>query len=222
MFKKIRYILFFLGAMTISLSAAPSVYGPTGLVGIPTAEYLQFRETGLGVDFLTSSTTPKTDSYFYKINMGTYKNWELGVVAGKVPTEGAFINIKYYLTAEGERFPISIALGVQNLFSQEKTDLYMVASKRFPSQFSLHFGFKANFGKTEVFPSLIGGIEYFISNHVSLLGDVSGEKSLYKFNAGMRVVLADTLLLHLSALDIGNASREGTMLGAGLSYSAFL
>lgn len=222
MSRSLRNLLLAFLFMTGPLFAVPTIYGPTGLITIPTAESVQFREFSMSGDYLFTNSTPKSETWFYKINMGTYKNWELGIVAGKVPTEGAFVNIKYYLTAEGERFPIALAIGCQNLFSAERTDLYMIASKRFPSNFSLHFGFKANFGKIELYPSIIGGIEYFISNHVSFVADVGGEKRLYKVSGGMRVALADTLSLNLSAVDIGHASPDGPMYGLGLSYSAFL
>ncbi len=207
--------------LTTCVMAAPSVYGPTGLITMPTAEYVQVKEMSIGADFLTTSTVPKSDTWFYKLNMGTYKNWEIGVVAGKVPTEGAFVNIKYYLTSDGERFPVSIALGALNLFSKDQTALYMVASKKFPANFSLHFGFKANFTPQEVYPSILGGVEYFLSDHVSILGDVGGQRKLYQVSAGMRVVLTPSVLLHLSAVDLGNTTNQGPLLGVGLSYNSY-
>lgn len=226
MIKVFRTILVLLLLLSSTAFAISSIYGPTGLITIPTAESVQFREFSIAADYLftntTSTTVVKNDAYYYKMNMGTYKNWELGIVAGKVPTEGAFVNIKYYLTSDGEKSPISLALGCQNLFSAERTDLYMVASKRFPAGFALHFGFKANFGKTEVYPSIIGGIEYFLSNRVSFVADAGGEKKAYKVSGGLRISLTDTLFLNLSAVDIGNASTTGTLYGMGLSYTTFL
>jgi hypothetical protein len=212
-----------LALATVTAYAAPSIHGPTGLITVPTAEALQPKELGIGVDFLSSNhTDSKVNEHYYKANFSNIKNWEIGVVGGKVPTEGVFVNIKYYLSTDGERFPLNLAIGVQNMFSSEKTDIYMVASKRLPNNLALHLGFKANFGKTELYPSFMAGLEYFLSNHVSVISDVNGEKKVYEVGLGLRVMLTDTLLLHLLAVDVTKATPKGTEYGIGLSYTSAL
>ncbi len=208
---------------TLTVSAAPSIHGPTGLITMPTAEALQPKEMGIGVDFLSSSQTDsKVNEHYYKVNFSNFKNFEVGVVGGKVPTEGVFVNVKYYLSTEGERFPLNLAIGIQNMFSSEKTDIYMVASKRLPNNLALHLGFKANFGKSELYPSFMAGCEYFLSNHVSLISDINGEKKVYEVGLGLRVMLTDNLLLHLTAVDVTKATAKGSEYGLGLSYTSAL
>jgi hypothetical protein len=207
---------------TTLVAAAPTIYGPTGLITMPTAEAVQYKEFSFGLDYLSISGPPKDESWFYKMNVGTYKNWELGIVGGKVPTEGVFVNVKYYLTTEAERFPIALAVGFQNLFSKERTDLYMVASKRFPSAWSGHLGFKANFGRSKVQPSVMGGLEYALSEHVSTLGDITSDGDQYSVNAGLRIVLIQNTLLNLAVTNIGQSTGPGTAMVVGFSYSTFL
>jgi hypothetical protein len=206
-----------------SLAAAPSLYGPTGLIAIPTAEALNLNESNAGFDYLWGNTngTTNTSSWFYKLNLGAFKNWEIGVVAGKVPTEGAFINIKYHVTGESERNPMAIAVGLQNLFSNQRTDVYMVASKKLPNQVRVHFGFKANFAD-EIYPSIIGGLECPISPQLSGLVDFSGVRKQYQLNAGIRLIIAEGFLLHASLLDIGRTQPNNPLYSVGLSYTSFL
>ncbi len=220
--KRFIILLLCLFGFTSTLFAAPTIYGPTGLITVPTAEALKYQEFNAGMDYMWGSTNGNANNnqaWYYKLNFGTFKNWEIGVVAGKVPTEGAFVNIKYHITAEAEKAPISIAIGLQNLFSSRMTDVYMVASKTFPNQLKLHFGFKANFAD-EIYPSIIGGAEYELSKQLTTVVDFNGVRKQYQLNAGIRINVGEGTLLHVSLLDIGRTQANNPFYSIGLSYTS--
>lgn len=217
--KRLLVLLCFL-VPTISLQASPTLNGPTGLITVPTAESLRYREMNMATDYVLNQETDDYD-YYYKFNMGTFKSWELGFVGGTVPSEGVYINAKYYLISDDARYPVSVAIGIQDLTSSTNTDVYMMASKRFEQGFVGHFGFNANFGEEELDPSIMGGVEYIFSDNLSILGDFSGDRREYTFNAGARLFVTETLAIRGSLLDIGNKNRE-TSYTLGLEYSTFL
>ncbi len=199
-------------------AAMPSLDGPTGLLTIPTAESLQFMEVNIGADYLWSQSKAG-EAWKIKANVGTFKNLELGVVGGTVPTEGAFLNIKYFLMADAQRYPLSLAVGVQNLFSHSRTELYMVASKSFPYPIRLHLGFKAALTNADIIPYVMGGVEYFMSHPVSAVVDFTGGNKLYKFNAGIRWTVMDDLAVQIAFLDLGRTDQNGASSTIGASFS---
>jgi hypothetical protein len=218
--KQLRILVLFFFLAT-SLWAASSIEGPTGLITIPTAEALRFKEIAVAYDYVFSPVDSSLDRYFYKIHAGTYKGLELGFVGGTVPTEGVFVNAKYYLMSDGSRYPISIAIGTKNLGSKYNTDVYMVASKRFEGGIMAHFGFNANFGKEKLDQSIIGGLEYLLTDRISLLGDISQYDKEYTVNGGVVLYIGENLLLRGSVLDVGNKD-SGTIYTMGVSYIGFL
>lgn len=203
------------------LQAFSTIHGPTGLITIPTAEALQYKQYNMGYDYVLGEQ-PKDDEWFFKANLGTFKSCEIGIVAGKVPTEGAFVNIKYYLMSDAERYPLSIAIGCEDLFSKESTSLYMVASKKFSSGLQVHLGFKGVFQTSEMVPYVMGGADYWINNTVSVLGDFSGEHKLYSVNLGVRYLINEDVNLSVSILDVGSALHTSPQYAFGLSFAKFL
>ncbi len=201
--------------------AVPTIHGATGLIMVPTAESLQYKQFNMGIDYVYGDI-PKNDGLYYKANLGTFKSWELGIVGGKVPTEGVFVNVKYYLMSDNERFPLAIAIGSENLFSKDSTDVYMVASKKFQGGIGVHLGFKALFQKDELVPSIMGGAEYVLSNQWSVLADFNGERKKYMVNAGVRYFAWDDLSVNLSVLDIGHTVYTAPLYSIGVSYTKFL
>jgi hypothetical protein len=202
-----------------SLMAAPTINGPTGLIVVPTAESLQYKEMNVGLDYKLSNGTQQ---HFFKFNFGEFKGVELGVVGGSVPTEGVFVNAKYYLMSDNTRFPLSIAIGAENLGAKNKTGVYMVASKKFQGGVSGHFGFYAGFDEqSDLDPSVMGGAEWVLDNRISLLADVIGKSRKYTINTGLRFSIYPNLQFRASILDIGNNLNEN-FYTLGLSYNAFL
>jgi len=201
------------------LLAAPTINGPTGLIVVPTAESLQYKEMNVGLDYKLSNGTQQ---HFFKFNFGEFKGVELGVVGGSVPTEGVFVNAKYYLMSDNTRFPLSIAIGAENLGAKNSTGVYMVASKKFQGGVSGHFGFYAGFDESsDLDPSIMGGAEWVLDNRIALLADVIGKRRKYTLNTGLRFYIYPDLQFRASILDIGNNLDEN-FYTLGLSYNAFL
>jgi hypothetical protein len=202
-----------------SAMAAPTLNGPTGLIVVPTAESLQYKEMNVGLDYKLSSGSQQ---HFFKFNFGEFKGVELGVVGGSVPTEGVFVNAKYYLMSDNTRFPLSIAIGAENLGAKNSTGVYMVASKKFQGGISGHFGFYAGFEEgADLDPSVMGGGEWILDNRISLLADVIGKRRKYTLNTGLRFAIYPDLQFRASILDVGNNLQEN-FYTLGLSYNAFL
>lgn len=207
----------FLGQTLFALS---SVGGVSGLIRIPTAEALHYKEISLSYDFVYGNSASE-DRVFYSVNLGTFENWELGVVGGTRPDEGVFVNTKYYLMSDESRYPVSIAIGAENLGSTDLTAVYMVASKIFQGGFSMHLGFKALFDG-EIMPSLMGGAEYFLTNEFAVLGDIHQLEGTYTVNGGVLFYLTDDIVFRATVLDFSEASEYGLSYSVGIVFSKYL
>ena len=208
---------FFLSA----IAASTSINGPTGLITIPTAESLEYKEYSIGFDYLANGSK---DELKYKLNLGTFENWELGVVnigtKNKKTQEGMYLNIKYYLMSDASENPISIALGSENLSSKNKTNIYMIASKKIRTDTGLHFGFKATFEKKQVNPILLLGTNYFFNETIEILSDVNGEGTNYKANIGTRLFINEHANIQFYILNLFNPKE--TLYSIGFSISKFM
>ena len=229
--KLILICFIFFGHMASLLLSAPSLNGHTGLITIPTAEALNYKEFNTGFDYIIHNTNKDPDSldetknsdneWFYKVNFGLFENVEMGLLGGTTPTEGVLVNIKYYLmNTDSSQYPIAIAIGLEKLSSNLDSSAYMVASKSFPGGLNLHFGFKALFSE-EINPSIMGGVEYLFSDRLSILGDIYGQKQSYLYNAGVRIRLFNQLYVSAYAIDIANEKEKGIQYSTGISYSYF-
>jgi len=201
--------------------AAPTINGPTGLISVPTAESLKYKEFNVAVDKLFGAAGKDgLDEWSYKLNLGTFQNWEIGVVGGTVPTEGMYLNIKYYLLSDASELPLSIAIGVENLSSTDKTDVYMVASKKLREDFGLHLGFKAIFQDSNVEPIIMGGVNFMVNEQLEILGDINGDGENYMANVGAAYYINPSFSVRTYLIDVLDA--VGTQFSIGLTYSKFL
>ena len=80
---------------------------------------------------LNSNATDPKNHFFYKFNLGSFENWELGILGGSFLDEGVFVNMKYFLMSNQEENPLSIAAGIERLGSKSDLATYLVTSKRF-------------------------------------------------------------------------------------------
>jgi len=216
--------LLFLGIIGMSsvLNAMPSINGTTGLITVPTAESLKYREVNIAYDHFFSESS-QTDTYKIKANMGLFENWEFGLVKGERPAEGAFLNMKYYLMQDEALYPFFVALGAENVFSANLTRLYMVSSKRFEGGFSGHLGFTAEFTQSDdINPYIMGGLEYYFTNEFAGLIDITGEQQVYMINLGTRFFINNAFGLRFNIVDIGNSTGNGIQYGVGISLERFL
>ena len=201
--------------------AAPTINGPTGLISVPTAESLKYKEFNIAVDKLFGAAGKDgLDEWSYKLNLGTFQNWEIGVVGGTVPTEGMYLNIKYYLLSDASELPLSIAIGVENLSSTDKTDVYMVASKKLREDLGLHLGFKAIFQDSNVKPIIMGGVNFMVNEQLEILGDINGDGENYMGNVGAAYYINPSFSVRTYLIDVLDA--VGTQFSIGLTYSKFL
>ncbi|MBT3580893.1 hypothetical protein HOC37_00545 [bacterium] len=223
--KKIFYILIAIFMITSLGYAAPNIYGSSGLIEMPTAESLQYKEFNVGLDYsVKSEATPSSNNgvYYYKLNLGSFKGFELGIVGGTIPTEGVFVNLKYYLMSDNSRYPISIAIGMEKLTSHTDSSAYLVASKKFQEGFHGHFGFKAHFLGAEIDSSIMLGLEYLLSDEFSIETDILNLGNQYRINSGVRYYFSDNIFFRASILDITNARGEGMLYNVGVSWTRFL
>lgn len=216
---KILFGAFLSLVLGTSVFADPTLYGPSGLIVIPTAESLEYQQYNMALDYRTSGALNRP---YYKFNMGIFKNLELGFVGGAVPTEGVFINAKYFLISDNTRYPLSFAVGLQNLSSKSETGLYLVVSKKFQGGLNAHLGFNALFDTDELDPSLMGGVEYMINDRLALLADFSGKRKRYTVNGGARFAIYPDLSLRVSILDFGNTESNANYYSIGVAYNRFM
>lgn len=214
--------LFFLLILSSYVSADPTFFGPTGLIEMPTAKAIEYKKIGGAIDYRFDQEDQDGGQTYYKFNLGTYENLELGIVGGEVPTEGVFVNGKYFIMSDSEAYPTSLAIGMQNIGSQYNSNLYLVASKIFEGGLEGHFGFKATFDR-ELDTSAMLGIEYFFTDKISILTDYTGENRKYTLNVGSRFYFNESFTYRISALDLNQTKkRKETLLIMGLSFAKFL
>jgi hypothetical protein len=225
-----KLLIIFLGLLLTTLLATPSLSGPTGLITIPTAEALSYKEFNLGFDYLYSKVSEDNDDWLYKLNLGTFENWELGIVGGQVPTEGVFLNVKYYLMSDDSTQPLSFAIGSEKLTSESDTSVYMIASKKLRPDLGFHFGFRAIFGNDALDPSFMTGVNYVLSDILELMTDINGQEDKYTINIGAELFILRDLAIRASITDIAQFYKNdtddvdgvGSQIGIGITYTKFL
>ena len=193
-----------------SAQASPTLGGASGLIYMPTAESLRYKEFDMAVDSIyTNRAGTNQSSVFYKANLGTFKGLELGFVGGAQPNEGVFLNAKYYLLSDASKYPLGIALGMGNLSSASLNNFYMVASKRFPQNFDAHAGFQATF-VNQTTSSIMAGVEFFPATMMSIAVDTIGDGSNYITNAGFRISLNNNVQVRIYGLNIFDGAPAAT------------
>jgi hypothetical protein len=193
-------------------SAAPSFFGPTGLLVIPTADALS--QSGWNVHLHAVE-----DLVTYGASLGIGKGFELGVT-GVDPEGGdteALFNAKYTFPMESGKAP-AVAIGVVDIADELDLDpgIYVVVSKSLNQlfgkgggQYNLrgHLGYGAN----GIFDDeLFGGLDLqFTENIQGMVEWLSGD-----FTVGARFGLGRGLRAEL-------ASYDGDF-GGGISYATAL
>jgi len=187
----------------------PNVIGSTGVVRIPSADVIPYKNIDFGLDVGSNISNDKF-SLLYKFAIGTFQGMELGCVGMDdrkgAMSEGVFINMKYGLTADNSPYPVLLAIGVENLASFTRCDVYMMATKYFPSSARLHFGFLGDFpGLTNNRFRPLGALGFdtpFFTEKLYFLTDMLAGESLYELNLGFRWYASDTFAINLSGLNV--------------------
>jgi hypothetical protein len=188
------------------LFPAPCINGATGIVRMPSADVLPYRNFNVGFDYGINSET-NNQILFYKMNLGTFQGLELGIVGGTsngegAPREGVFINMKYSLAAGSYDNPLFLAIGVENLSSYHQTDVYMVATRSFQDGPRLHFGFMGDFPGEKFRPLGMLGFDFPLWENFLVMFDTLAGETIFQLDAGIRWYLSPTTVLNISALNI--------------------
>jgi hypothetical protein len=217
-------------ALAYPVFPGPAMSGPTGLVRIPSADVILYKNFNIGLDYgstLSSAPGASAESaVYYKMNLGTFHGVEFGIVGGSEKgqnklREGVFVNMKLSLSTGEEPQPLLLALGVENLFSYTQTDVYMVATKYFKQGPKLTFGFEADFPNYKFRPMGILGIDAPIGDNLFLLGDLMAGETLFQVNAGVRFYFTPLFSLNISGLNIldGTQSKDERSALIGFSWA---
>ena len=218
------YLLLLL--LTTTLFASPTVYGPTGLIEMPSAESIAYKQVNVAVDYSINNqeeNANEKNNVYYKLNLGSFENWELGILGGSFLDEGVFVNMKYFLMSNQEENPLSIAAGLERVGSKNDLATYLVTSKRFDGGLHGHFGFKAYF-QNNLYASAMIGIEYFSDEKISFLADVTGEKNdSYVLNGGTKIFIDNDVAMRIYLIDITKSRKaKETLYTFGLSLSKYI
>ena len=208
---------------------APGVNGPTGVVRIPSADIIHYKNYNLAADYgttIVSGSSSQNGTISYKANLGTFHGVELGIVSGTDPNtyqlrEGVFVNMKLSLSSGDQPDPLRLAIGVENLFSYTQTDVYMVATKYLKQGPKLTFGFMADFPNDRFRPLGIAGVEWPLGSSLFLTSDLMLGETLFQTNAGCRFYFMPTLSLNVFGLNVleGAQVKDQKTILAGLSWA---
>lgn len=223
---------------SFALTQTPSIVGGIGLIKMPTADVLDPQKLMVGLDYSagninsagTQSASAQDGTYSYKIDLGTFlgrtKGLELGISGTtdkdtKRIKEGVLVNIKYSLSSDDSSDALHLALGLENLSSQNNTDAYMVASKYFDSGMGLHFGTLFDFPKDKFRPLGMFGINLPLGGReFDILGEAFAGESLLQVNAGFRLNMQKSFSLLVRGLNLTNSatSKDPQSYFAGISF----
>ncbi len=196
-------------ALAFVPQTTPDVIGSTGVVRIPSADVIPYKNIDFGLN-MGSNYASDRFSLYYHFNLGVFQGMELGCVGmdnrnGEMQ-EGVFINMKYSLATDTSPYPLYLAIGVENLASFYRCDVYMMATKYFQNGSRLHFGFLGDFpGLTNSRFRPLGAFGFdfpFLSERVYFLTDMLAGESLYELNTGFRWYYSDTIAISLTGLNI--------------------
>ncbi|MDI6732098.1 MAG: hypothetical protein QME05_05980 [Candidatus Margulisbacteria bacterium] len=207
---------------------SPTIYGPTGLVRVPTADIVPYKNFNVGANFGTKVTTSSASvtSATYIMNLGAFNGLELGVVGGTEPNstelrEGVFVNSKLSLSSGDEPNPMLLAIGVENLFSRTQTDVYMVATKYFKQGFKLTFGFMGDFPDGRFRPLGMLGGDTNLGNNLYVAGDMLLGETLSQVNAGIKFYFNPIFSINAYGLNVLSSavSKDSRSLLLGFSWA---
>ena len=202
-------------ALADQVMPAPALNGPTGLVRIPSADIIPYKNFNVGADYgsvMSAGGQASSEGVVnYMMNLGAFHGLELGIVGGTDQTtqkvrEGVFVNMKLSLSTGDEPDPLLLALGVENLFSYTQTDVYLVATKYFKVGPKLTFGFLADFPNYQFRPLGVLGLETGISNNLFLVSDLMAGETLFQVDGGIRYYLTPIFSINISGLNLFDGS----------------
>jgi hypothetical protein len=196
--------------------SVPSMEGTNGLINMPIASSVKYKEYDIGANFQNAQTT-KNGQYF--INVGVVDGLELGII-GSTQKEGVFVNLKYYMLSDKSDYPLGLAAGLTKLTSYTETNLFMVLSKAFPNKLAGHFGFRSNLNSTTIKADVMFGLELRMSDELNFVSDIVGSDKKWNLSTGLRIKLSNDWTLNGYLEDVLNSSDSKFTLGC--SYHGIL
>jgi hypothetical protein len=184
----------------------PCIAGSTGLVRMPSADVIPYKNVNFGLDIGNNNLTDKM-SILYKMNLGTFQGMELGCVGsddgeGNIK-DGVYLNMKYSLATDNSPYPLLLAIGIENLTAIEGTDVFMVATKYIPNGSRIHFGFLGDFGRSRFRP--LGALGYdtpFFAERTYFLMDLFAGEKVFQLDLGMRWYLSESSAFNLTGVNV--------------------
>ncbi|MFH1387184.1 MAG: hypothetical protein ABIH50_05925 [bacterium] len=233
MLKKLLFLSFILLLISPATLAYPKVFpsqainGPTGLIRIPSADIIEYKNFNVGGSFgqsMPDGGATGESMVSYNMNIGAFHGLELGVVGGtdkntKQMREGVFVNMKLSLSSGDDTYPLLLALGTENLFSYTQTDVYMVATKYFKQGPKATFGFMADFPNNRFRPMGIAGVEFPLADTFFLLADMMAGETLFQVNAGAKIYFTPIFSLTLSGINLLNGTQVKDARSAAIGFS---
>ncbi len=206
---------------------SPAYSGPTGVIRIPSADVIPYKNFNIGVDygvFFLPGVVQSNNTVNYKMNLGTFHGVELGVIGGTDENtqklrEGVFVNMKLSLSTGDGPDPLLLAIGVENLFSHTQTDVYMVATKYMPQGPKLTFGFMADFPNNRFRPMGMIGTEVPLGNTFFVAADGLIGESVSQLNAGAKLYFTPIFSLNLYGLNVLDNANAKDSKSALLGFS---
>ncbi len=205
----------------------PSVNGASGLVRIPDATVIPYKNWNIGIDYgSTINGNNSVPAMLYKANLGTFHNFELGFVGGYdntglVVREGVFINMKYSPAIGDGSDPLLLAIGVENLASHTQAGVYMVATKPLKQGPKLTFGFMADFPAGKFRPLGMAGLDLPIGSSLSILTDMFAGETIFQVNAGVRYFIIPSFAIDGRAINVlkGAQTKDSQQYLVGFSWA---
>lgn len=192
---------------------SPCIGGETGLVRIPSADIVPYKNFNIGANFGTkiTSASASVSSAAYMMNIGIFNGMELGIVGGTEQDtnqlrDGVYVNSKLSLSSGDEPYPMHLAIGVENLFSRTQTDVYMVATKHFKQGYKLTFGFMGDFPESRFRPLGMLGVETNLGSTFFIAGDMLLGETLSQVNAGLKMYFTPVFSLNVYGLNLLNST----------------
>lgn len=186
---------------TGTMAAAPSFFGYTGLIVIPTTDALskgEYSAGGFAIDLESG-----VDSNVYAANLGVAESTEIGFA--RIKPDGASgetsVNAKHAFQQETETRP-AIAAGIIDITGETESTVYIVLSKAVREQNRIKYG---EITAPRVYVGAGGGqLDGFFGGLSASLGDrllLMAEYDSSNVNFGARLAVSEEIRVHAAVLD---------------------
>ncbi|HUU54623.1 MAG TPA: hypothetical protein VMY87_06870 [Armatimonadota bacterium] len=192
--------------------AAPSFFGYTGLIRVPTADALSDNEFNAGAFFINRDELDDPD--VYTGNLGVADDVEVGisVIRRGSGSDDVFVNGKYNFQPGADGKP-ALAAGIIDLASEVDATVYFVGSKGFGKVYETQFGplhageFHVGFGGGQL-DGIFGALNANLGPTAKLMLEYDTED----FNLGARFLVGRQFNIDVALFDWSD-------LGVGVSYT---